>query len=164
VILAATGSAALVCLVGCSSPKPAAFRNAGAPIWSAAAFEPGRVAGTWQQVAAFAAGPGGCAAGGLEIAAVPEGLAVKGGLCLDGQVQRIDTVARTGGPGRLAVPGQEDWWVLWVDTDYRTLAVGTPSGRFGFVLDRGTLPGDRLTAAREVFDFNGYSTGALRPF
>jgi apolipoprotein D and lipocalin family protein len=55
--------------------------------------------------------------------------------------------------------------VLWADTDLRTLAVGTPDGRFGFILERsGTLPPDRLEAARQVFDFNGYRTGLLQVF
>ncbi|MBD3788696.1 MAG: lipocalin family protein [Sphingomonadales bacterium] len=56
-----------------------------------------------------------------------------------------------------------DLWLIWVDTAYRSLAVGTPSGQFGFVLDRGAqIPADRLAAAREVFDFNGYDTARLR--
>ena len=81
-----------------------------------------------------------------------------GSLCLDGKTLRLDTLARPAGPGRLSVAGQDDWWILWVDEGYRTLAVGTPSGRFGFVLDRATGAADRLQAAREVFDFNGYDT------
>ena len=37
-----------------------------------------------------------------------------------------------------------------VDSGYRTMAIGTPSGRFGMILDRGAIPPDRLTAAREA--------------
>lgn len=159
--------ALLLALAACA-PQPGvrAFRPPEAPIWSAAAFEPARIAGAWRQAAGFAADPGGCRAGGVDLQPVAQGLAVRGTLCLDGQSRRIDTIARPAGPGRLAVEGgvEGDWWVLWVDTDYRTLAIGTPSGRFGFVLDRGALPPDRLAAAREIFDFNGYVTGALRPF
>lgn len=59
------------------------------------------------------------------------------------------------------MPFLREW--LGVDHGYRTLAIGTPSGRFGFVLDRGPIPADRLDAAREIFDFNGYATAALRP-
>lgn len=91
-------------------------------------------------------------------------LDVSGRLCLNGQVVPVaGTVAMTG-PGRLAVPGMADWWVLWVDSGYRTLALGTPDGRFGFVLDRGRIGPDRLTAAAEIFDFNGYSKARLMPF
>ena len=92
-----------------------------------------------------------------------EGLALRGTLCLDGTARRIEAVARPAGPGRLAVPVHDDWCILWVDSGYRTLAIGTPSGRFGFILDRDILPEDRLTAAREVFDFNGYGVTNLRP-
>ena len=53
--------------------------------------------------------------------------------------------------------------MIWVDVGYRTLAIATPSGRFGIILDRGALPADRLAAAREIFDFNGYRTEALTP-
>ncbi len=157
--------AALLAVGACSTgQKPGAFRKADAPIWSAAAFVPGQVSGNWRQVAAFAGGSGGCSTGAVQVTPVTDGLDVKGMLCLDGKTQAIDVVARQVGPGRLSVGGTEDWWVLWVDSGYRTLAVGTPSGRFGFVLDRGEISPDRLTAAAEIFDFNGYATGALRPF
>lgn len=87
-------------------------------------------------------------------------------LCLSGQmVKGAGAIAQTG-PGRFAISGRggtaQDWWVLWVDEGYRTLAIGTPSGEFGFILNRGnTLPSDRLAAAREVLDFNGYDVGRL---
>ncbi|MFZ1481687.1 MAG: lipocalin, partial [Paracoccaceae bacterium] len=68
------------------------------------------------------------------------------------------------GPGRLAVSDMADWWVIWVDSGYRTLAIATPDGSFGFVLDRGRIGADRLAAAAEVFDFNGYVRGRLQPF
>ncbi|MCX7288963.1 MAG: lipocalin [Rhodobacterales bacterium] len=157
--------AALLALGACSAgPKAGAFRNPQAPIWSAAAFAPGQVTGSWRQVASFASAPGGCRAGAVEVTPIATGLAVKGSLCLDGKAQAIDVVARPVGPGRLSVGGTEDWWVLWVDSGYRTLAIGTPSGQFGFVLDRGAIAPDRLAAAAEIFDFNGYATGRLQPF
>lgn len=92
----------------------------------------------------------------------PEGeaLRLKGTLCLAGKAETVSGLAPLVGPGRLRVKG-EDWWVIWVDGGYRTLAVGTPSGRFGIVLDRSAIPEDRLNAAREIFDFNGYRTEAL---
>ena len=138
---------------------PAGFRDAGAPIWSAAAFQPAQVAGTWRQVADFGAS-GSCKDGAVEITPVAEGLQLRGSLCLAGKPQTVSGVAPLVGPGRLRVGG-EDWWVIWVDVGYRTLAIGTPSGRFGMILDRGAIPGDRLDSAREIFDFNGYRTEAL---
>ena len=153
-------------LAACApAPTPVAgFRDAASPIWSAAALDPGQLAGDWRQVAGFAAQSGGCRSGGLSFTPATGGLAVTGTLCLNGQLQKMASLARVTGPGRLTLDGQEEWWILWVDSGYRTLAIGSPSGRFGFILDRGSLPPDRLTAAREVFDFNGYSTPALRPF
>lgn len=155
-------------LAACAAPQPqrvTAFRSEKAPIWSAAAFDAARITGRWQQVAAFSAGDTpGCAPGGIEVTSGPAGLAIKARLCLNGQqVQASGPLAVTG-PGRLAVPGMQDWWVIWVDSGYRTLAIATPRGDFGFVLDRGSLPHDRRAAAAEIFDFNGYQKARLRPF
>jgi apolipoprotein D and lipocalin family protein len=85
-------------------------------------------------------------------------------LCLNGREVAVSGPLRMVGPGRMAVPGMADWWVIWVDSGYRTLAVGTPDGTFGFVLDRGQIGRDRLVAAGEVFDFNGYSSARMLPF
>lgn len=50
-------------------------------------------------------------------------------------------------------------WVIWVDEGFRTAAVGTPDGSYGWVLDRKPTEGeDRIIAAREVLSFNGYDT------
>jgi apolipoprotein D and lipocalin family protein len=52
--------------------------------------------------------------------------------------------------------------VLWADDDFRTAVVGTPDGSFGWVMDRpGQGSPDRMAAAREVLDFNGYEVGRL---
>ena len=170
--------AAVLCLSACSAgpQKATTFRDASAPIWSAAAFVPAQTGGSWRQVAGFAAAPGGCSDGAVTITPAQGGLSITGTLCLDGRAQAVNAIAKVTGPGRFAVAGGEDWWILWVDSGYRTLAVGTPSGAFGFVLDRdmsqsGGQSGDqnrpapdRLAAAAEIFDFNGYDTRALRPF
>jgi apolipoprotein D and lipocalin family protein len=158
-------TAALVVLAACAGGQRAttAYRAPEAPIWSAAAFSPTEITGSWRQVAAFTAGPDSCRAGAVTVTPVPAGFAVQGTLCLDGSLRKVDALARPVGPGRLSVEGQQDWWVLWVDSGYRTLAVGTPSGQFGFVLDRGAIPKDRLDAAAEIFAFNGYVGGRLQP-
>lgn len=156
---------AAVLLAACVA-KPAegpAFRAAGSPIWSAAAFQPMQVAGSWRQVADFQGTGPGCAAGAISISQAAKGLALSGTLCIAGRPEKVSGTAPLVGPGRLRVKG-EDWWILWVDSGYRTMAIGTPSGRFGILLDRGAIPADRLTAAREIFDFNGYRTEALTAF
>jgi apolipoprotein D and lipocalin family protein len=153
---------AVAFLLAACVAKPASspgFRFAGDPIWSAAAFQPAMVAGTWRQVADFRTS-GGCDTGAVEITPEGQGLRLTGTLCLAGRAEKVSGTAPLVGPGRLRVKG-EDWWVIWVDVGYRTLAIGTPSGRFGIILDRGPIPADRLNAAREIFDFNGYRTEAL---
>ncbi len=115
------------------------------------------------QVAAFAPPDAACAGGGVEITPQPEGLQIEGAVCREASLLKVRGLAEPSGQGRFVLDGTE-WWVLWVDSGYRTLAIGTPSGSFGFVLDRGTIAPDRLQAAREIFDFNGYRAGELRPF
>lgn len=139
------------------------FRDTGTPIWSAAALDPVSLAGDWQQVAGFASQTGGCRTGTLSIGPEAGGLKLSGSLCLNGKPERLRGRADLTGPGRLTVSGEE-WWILWVDSGYRTLVIGAPSGRFGLVLDRGAIPPDRLQAARDVLDFNGYDLSLLRPF
>lgn len=148
----------LVLLGACAAPGATGFRDAGAPIWSAAAFDPAQAQGDWQEAAAFLPQGAACRAGGARIA---EGQ-VEGSLCLGGRMTRLAGALRPVGPGRWAAPQGPDWWVLWVDTDYRTMAIGTPDGSFGTILvRRGGLSDDRLRAAAEIFDFNGYDTARL---
>ncbi|MEM8774992.1 MAG: lipocalin family protein [Pseudomonadota bacterium] len=53
-------------------------------------------------------------------------------------------------------------WLIWVDSGFRTAAVGTPDGSYGWILDRSVDGGeDRIKAAREVLEFNGYETRRL---
>ena len=103
---------------------------------------------------------GDCRSGAVEITPEGQALRLRGTLCMAGKAEAVSGLAPLVGPGRLRVNG-EDWWVIWVDVGYRTMAIATPSGRFGVILDRGAIPGDRLNAAEEIFDFNGYRTEAL---
>lgn len=68
--------------------------------------------------------------------------------------------------GRISVgtpPFDTQYWVLWVDADYRTAAIGTPSGSFGWIIDRSRTGGeDRIRAARDVLGFNGYNLARLQ--
>ena len=41
------------------------------------------------------------------------------------------------------------------------LVVGSPNGRLGFILNRGAFPPDRLKAARDVLEWNGYDLRRL---
>ncbi len=144
------------------APAPApAFRNARAPIWSAAALDPARLAGTWRQAAAFAA-PGAAPCQRASVAFGPQGTHVTGTICGADGPRAVASRVATVGPGRFSVAGEAaPWWVLWLDADARTLVIGTPDGRFGAVFDRGAIPADRLAAARAVLDWNGYDLSRL---
>lgn len=148
------------------------FRDRAVPIYSNAVMTMGQLQGDWQQVAAFTAGRGGCAPGQVRFGA-PQGAAIplQADLCLNGAPARVAGLAQAPVPGRLIPPGAEGpgigqpWWVLWADVDLRTLVIGTPSGEMGFILNRGgPLPQDRLVAAREILEWNGYDLNRLQLF
>lgn len=51
-----------------------------------------------------------------------------------------------------------EMWVIWIDEGYRTAALGSPDSDMAFIVDRKTSGGaDRMTAASEVLEFNGYN-------
>ena len=153
-------------LASCAKPAPQvmAFRDPAAPIYSNAVMDMGGITGDWAQAASFASG-GDCRAGAVRISQSAEGLMATGHLCLGGVDTDVTGPLVVLATGRLRAVTGPDWWVVWADTALRSLAIGTPDGRFGFILDRtGALPADRLEAARQVFDFNGYSVGRLQVF
>jgi len=75
-------------------------------------------------------------------------------------------VTRIGkGQFRVTLPDgtPRDFWVLWVDEGFRTAVLGNKTGEFGWIIDRSTKGGaDRIRAAREILDFNGYDVSKLR--
>lgn len=149
---------ALLLLAACgAAPAPqASFRDAGVPIYSAAAYDPAQLAGTWTEVAAFGAERS-CRPGALQVA----GGTARWRLCGAGQGAGAVVPA---GPGRFEIGGRV-WWLLWADADNRTLVFGAPDGRLGLVLDRtGGVSADRLAAAREILDWNGYDVSRLSVF
>lgn len=167
--------AALLALTACSAPKPetrSTYRNQGQPIYSNAVLDPASLQGDWRQVAAFASAPGGCKPGYVRIGA-PQGAAipVQADLCLGGKRQSYAGLAGLPVPGRL-IPQEaapqgitQPWWIVWADVNMRTLVIGTPMGEMGFILERsGHLPADRLAAAREILEWNGYDLTRLQMF
>ncbi|OYU39721.1 MAG: lipocalin [Pseudorhodobacter sp. PARRP1] len=155
---------ALLALAACAAaPKTVAvgrYRAPDAPIYSNAVMAQNRLVGTWSQVAAF--GGEGCKPGGAEITQGAGGLNIRYRLCESGveMAGAGPMVSQT--VGRFTVPGQPGpWWILWADGDYRTLVVGSPNGRLGFILNRGAFPPDRLKAARDVLEWNGYDLRKL---
>ncbi len=145
------------------SPGAQAFRAPGDAIYSNASFDLSRLQGSWQQVAGFADAAG-CSGGVATFTKDASGeMRAEARLCVAGRMQEWSGMVTRVGPGRFAIGAGEPWWVLWDDADNRTLAIGTPSGSFGFVLDRqAEIPADRIAAAREILDFNGYDLTRLR--
>lgn len=161
-------------LAACAKPAPTrlSFRDAGLSLYSNAVFERDRMFGDWVQVAAFApSNAGGCHAGTARFAPQGDRVALQANLCLSGEAVAYTGVVSFIEAGRMVLSGADpagigqEWWVVWVDVDYRTMVIGTPSGDFGFILNRdGRLPADRLAAAREILEWNGYNLAKLRNF
>ncbi len=171
---------ALAFLAACSTPFEGeelggfgeVYRNLDTPIASKAVFDPARYLGTWYEVARYPVFfERGCVGVTATYEQLPDGGISVLNICRnpDGTVKsRIEGRADIVGPGRLEVSfpsvpfGASDYWVLWVDEGYRTAVVGAPNGKSGWILNRDPqIPADRLNAAREVLDFNGYDLSRL---
>lgn len=162
----------LMLITACAAPSARidGFRSQG-PIYSNAVLDLTTITGTWTQVATFTSAGSTCRPGGADITRSANGLAISARLCLNGSDLSYRGPLAITGPGRMTPaakapkPLDRDWWVLWADVDLRTLVIGTPDGSFGFILNRGgPLPPDRLTAAREILDWNGYDVARLSTF
>ncbi|MDN5788221.1 lipocalin [Pseudorhodobacter sp.] len=152
-------------LAGCVSKQTSpGFRDPGKQIYSNAVLETPRLVGQWAQVAEFATkDAAACQPGNAAISQAASGLTIDARLCLNGVSTAFSGSLLPAGPGRFTPPRGEVWWVIWADVGYRTLVIGTPSGAFGFILNRERpLPADRLRAAQEVLDWNGYNLAYLR--
>lgn len=128
-------------------------RRTDAPMQAIVGFDPTRFAGEWHEVAAIGRKPG-------ALWTVAPGL---------GGTLQVTTTRDGAGQGRLIAPGRftlssfsAPLWVLWADADMRSVVLGTPDGSFAILLDRSPrMPADRLRAAREILDWNGYDLRAL---
>lgn len=153
-------------------PAPS-YRDSQAPFASIALFDATRYAGRWYEVASYPVPfQRGCRDTQASYTPRADGTLGVVNSCVDaatGETKRIEGTAAPVGPGRLRVTFETvpflsaPYWILWVDEDYRTAVVGVPSGRAGWILNRDrTIPPDRLAAAREILDFNGYDLTRLR--
>lgn len=155
-------------LAGCGE----VYRDLETPIASKADFDPARYTGLWYEIARFPVPfQTGCVGVTAEYQPIDEDSVSVHNICRnsDGSVKsQIRGSADVVAPGRLKVqfPSvpfvRSDYWVLWVDEDYQTAVVGAPNGRSGWILNRSPeLRSDRLAAAREILDFNGYDLSRL---
>jgi len=162
---AASALIAALTVAGCEEvPTAPSARDPDVVIASSTRFDFASFEGAWRMRAA------------IDVSSAPEWL-VFGTLSTRGptavfsdaecpavQVCADDALAMTAtGPGRFTLADGREFWVLWVDTGFRTAAIGTPDGSYGWIIDRSNTGGaDRITAAREVMAFNGYNISKLR--
>ncbi|WP_415402350.1 hypothetical protein [Tateyamaria sp. SN3-11] len=151
-----------VCLLGCGQEAALddtrLLRNPTVPIGAITRFEAARFDGRWN---VRQSGGGAWDMRAFEVAGESTAWREQ-----SGSAARTGTIVQRG-PGilRIVYEGGDlrDLWVVWIDPDHQTAALGDPEGRFGFVVTRaGTARADQITAARQVLDFNGYRTETWR--
>ena len=165
---------ALLVLAACGrgAPEPvpvveaASFRDRGVPIGSSLRATPEALEGEWIVSAAFPQTPGSDAkpfdAVFIGTDAVRDGM-TSWFFLIRGAVWPYGLNYEQTAPGRFRLPdSSNEYWVLWMDDDGRTAAVGSPDGRLGWIMDRpGQASGDRTAAAREVLEWSGYDVTQL---
>lgn len=166
----------LVVLASCTQTTPAlvateVYRNPSAQIASQTNVTAQRMSGDWVVRQGFAGQSG--PVGAFSVEAGENGTLTFIGAsqrCTTEGCRALDTVVLLApvGPGRWksvgasAVFPELELWVLWMDFDDRTAAIGTPSGQFGWIMDKNTTGGgDRITAARDIMEWFGYNMAQL---
>jgi len=144
---------ALMILAGCTTQiaptGPVHFRNATAQVASQADVTLERLSGAWQVVSIFE---------DPQFAAVRTVQFDGPNMALNSQLLPITRVSE----GRITAGGLQ-FWVHWLDINNRTAVIGSPDGRFGWIMDRTGAPGsDRLKAAREILDWYGYDLSRMK--
>lgn len=146
----------LAVLTGCvAEPSPdvlIGLRNPTVAFGGTSRFDRDRFAGAWQTVACL----GSCTRS-------EEYRAASGGVYLR-RTRETETAYEISAPGVLREMGGEDTLVvMWVDEGFRTAAIGDAEGRWAAILNRSRKPaGDRIRAATEILDFNGWDVSKLR--
>lgn len=145
-------------LGACALGGPETYRDESQPISASSRFDAQAFSGTWLMMATFEP----ARRAPIAITYVPE---VQNFRVASDEAPQIAGLYRAGRPGELVplTDGRSTLVVMWVDEDFETAAIGTPSGSFGAVLDRdGTLRDDRARAARDIMAFNGWDVAALK--
>ena len=164
--------AAAFALAACATAE---YRDTSVPIEPVARVDLDRYAGKWYEIARF---PNwfeeGCAGVTAEYAIRPDGRVDVVNTCreggLDGPVEVATGIARATDDtnAKLAVkfvqwlPFEGDYWVLHLDADYQTVAVGNPGGTTGWILARTPeITPDQRAGAIAALERNGYDTGRM---
>ncbi len=149
----------LLLILACTPQQAPSYRTQTAPITSIALFVPAKFEGSWQVVASYSGQI--CE---IKVTLLESDLLNWSEYKCSGEV--LHGVAPITGPGRFTPKDGThkglQHWVMWVDQDYRTAVIGTPSGEFGMILNRGhNISADRTAAAREILAWNGYKLEGL---
>lgn len=167
---------AAIALAGCVTPPVTAplppqpsYRDQSVPIGVTSRFDAAKFAGPWQvravlpQTESFQELALFPRAGGAELRIAAD-VCDAAGIC--GRfAQALPTKVEGKGRYLVTMPSgvQRRIWVLWVDEGFRTAILGNPEGTFAWLIDRSRTGGaDRIRAAREILDFNGYNPSQLK--
>ncbi|MGC1504347.1 MAG: lipocalin [Sulfitobacter sp.] len=143
-------------LTGCASQPPSevviGLRNPTVAFGATSRFDSARFAGEWQTVACL----GSCARSENYVVA-SDGVYLR-------RTGDVDTPFLISAPGVLRQMGGDGTLVImWVDEGFRTAAIGDADGRWAAILNRRRKPAsDRIRAATEILDFNGWDVSKLR--
>lgn len=160
--------AMLIGLVACGAPAPKVvngYRDTSALIGATSRFDLERFAGAWTVREYF---PTEQRLNVFDVIPERDGtftwVEKTGQAALGQDAEQNATLGTITGQGRFRLDWDDnEYWVLWIDEGFRTAVIGTPNGRFGYIVDRSSTGGtDRIKAAREILDFNGYDIGQLR--
>lgn len=134
-----------------------------------------RYAGKWYEIARFPIRfERGCAGVTAEYGLLPDGKisvlnsCLEGGL--DGKLRTAEGKATVVAPGKLSVNfvswlplAAGDYWIIHLEPDYSMAVVGSPGGKYGWVLSRkpqlSEAKWQRATAALKA---NGYDIGQIK--
>lgn len=144
-------------LAGCVGPgvEVPQYRDRAAPIGSTLRGAPQDIAGEWRIAAGYPGVLGLMPGQSLVLQVADNGRDLM--LLVDGR--RL--VLNADGPSRYLI-GNQALWVLWLDDGFRTAVIGAPDGLIGWIMHRPRqASADRMLAAREILDFNGYDLTAL---
>ena len=166
---------ALVALGACAAeipppvPSGPSYRDQTAPIGITSRFDAKKFEGVWYVRAGFDPALGRMAFRMIDTAKGPAmrlGAFVcdPAGVCGDfAEDLPVKRMAKGRYSVRMPDGKTREFWVLWVDEGFRTAVLGNKTGDFGWIVDRSTKGGaDRIKAAREILDFNGYDVSRLR--
>lgn len=159
-------------LVACTSSS---YRDSGVPIRAVDAVDLSRYAGKWFEIARF---PNrfeeGCEAVTAEYSLREDGQVDVLNTCrqgaINGPIETAEGIARPvdGTNAKLEVkfvqwlPFAGDYWVLYLDDAYETVAVGNPGGSTGWILARDPQPDPAsVDAARAALAANGYDISRM---